>query len=211
MADMHNKPAYENWLRWLVHAAALSPLALLLFQWLGGTLAVDPIQDTMQRTGQSAIILLLISLACTPANIIFGFRLALKFRKPLGLYSFLYASLHFFTFLVLDYQLNLDFILADINQKSYILAGALAFFILAVLALTSLRSLKKRLGKAWKKLHRLVYLAGILAAGHYLWVVKADIRQPLIYLGILVILLMFRLPFVKNGLLRIQGGSQKAK
>lgn len=205
-------PSYsEKFIRILVHIASLIPAGILLFDGISQNLTADPIQAIMQRTGQIAIIWLFLSLACTPINIIFGFRLPLKFKKTLGLYSFLYAAIHFLTFLGLDYRFNLSFILADINNKSYIFAGLAAFTILTTLAITSIRAIKRQLGKTWKRIHRFVYAAGILAVIHYLWVVKGDIRQPAFYTFILAMLLSLRLPFIRAFFSQMRNNKVKAK
>jgi sulfoxide reductase heme-binding subunit YedZ len=191
--------------RWLAHAGSLAPLAWMA--WLAGTggLTVNPIQDLTLRTGKAALILLLISLACSPANLIFGFRWAIKVRRTLGLYAFLYAALHLLIFAGLDYGFNLSLIGAAIVEKRFVLAGFAAFTILLLLAVTSFDRWKVILGKNWKRLHRLVYLAGILVIVHYVWLVKADVRVPLLYGLLLFGLLVLRLPALRKHLARIIG------
>jgi len=181
-----------------VHAASWIPLAVLIFDWLNDNLTANPIQAVEQRTGQYAIIWLLLSLACTPLNTLTGFRQALKVRRALGLYAFFYVCVHFLTFFVLDYSANLSWILADFGQKRFIIIGFAALLLIIPLAVTSTSGWKKRLGKGWKKLHRLSYLIGILVVIHYVWSVKADYRQPFLYGGILALLLILRLPPVRR-------------
>jgi sulfoxide reductase heme-binding subunit YedZ len=161
---------------------------------------VNPIADITARTGQPAIILLMLSLACTPVNIVSGYARVLTLRKSLGLYAFMYASLHFLTFVGLDYGFNLEFILGDaLLEKRYIIVGLAALLILIPLAITSTRGWMKRLGRNWKRLHRLVYVAGGLAVFHFLWLVKATrLYEPLIYAVILTILLVIRIPPVRR-------------
>lgn len=184
-------PRLTRW-QWLVHTASWVPLGVLVWDYFQGNLTVNPIQAITQRTGLLALTWLLFSLACTPLNTLFAFRPALKVRRALGLYAFFYASLHFLTFFVLDYGANLTFIWLDLRDKPYILAGSLALLILIALAVTSTRASMKALGKRWKSLHRLVYPASLLVVIHYTWSVKADIRLPLVYGGILAVLLLAR-------------------
>ena len=105
-------------------------------------------------------------------------RQALRVRRPLGLYAFLYASLHFATFVWLDYGLDLELLRQAIFDQRYVLAGFAAGLLMLVLAVTSTRGWQKRMGKNWKRLHRLVYLAAALAVLHFFWLVKGDWRRP---------------------------------
>jgi len=182
----------------LVHFGALIPLMLLVMDWFNNNLTVNPIQALQLRTGKYALVLLILSLACTPLNTVFGFRQALKVRRPLGLYAFFYASLHFLIFIGLDYQFNWDLILEATFEKRYALVGFAAGLILLSLAITSTKGWKKRLGKTWSRLHKFVYLAGLLVIVHYVWLVKSDIRIPLLYGALVVILLILRIPVVRR-------------
>ena len=161
-----------------MHALALLPLAVLIWNITHNQLSVNPIQDITSRTGKFALLMLVLSLACTPIHAWFGFRPALRARRTLGLYAFLYASLHFLTFSVLDYGLDLTQIRDAVVEKRFVLAGLAAFLILLPMAITSTRGWMRRLGKKWKGLHRLVYLAGVLVVAHYVWLVKSGVRGP---------------------------------
>ncbi len=189
-----------DWLRAFTHAAALTPLALLVWDYTQDQLSVNPIQDITFRTGRTALALLVLSLACTPANTLFGFKRALTVRRALGLYAFLYAGLHFLTFIGLDYGFDLSLIGATIAEKRYVLVGFAAFLLLLPLALTSTKGWMKRLGKRWKLLHRSVYLAGLLAVVHFVWLVKSDIREPVRFGIVVVVLLALRLPRVRKAI-----------
>jgi len=191
------KAFFDRAFRPLVHLAALAPLALLAWDALNNNLTINPIQAAMQRSGKTALVLLVLSLACTPLNAIFGFKPALRVRRALGLYAFLYASLHFAIFMALDYGLDLPLLWQDALKKPYALVGFAAGLILLALAITSFKYWQKRLGRRWKSLHRLAYLAGILVIVHYTWVVKADIRQPLAWGAIVLVLLLLRLPAIR--------------
>jgi sulfoxide reductase heme-binding subunit YedZ len=182
----------------LAHAGSLVPLAWLIRDFFTDNLTVNPIQDITFRTGKAALVLLVLSLACTPLNTVFGFREALKVRRALGLYAFFYASLHFLIFVGLDYTFDLELIRAAIFEKRYALMGFATFLTLLPLALTSTKGWQRRLGKTWRALHRWVYLAAILAVIHYVWLVKSDIREPVAYGAVVVMLLMLRIPAVRR-------------
>jgi methionine sulfoxide reductase heme-binding subunit len=186
----------------LIHVVALIPLAWLISDAAAGRLSVNPIQEIEQRTGKYALILLVASLWCTPANILTGWMPVLRWRRPLGLYAFGYAALHFLVFIGLDYAFNLRFLWADISGKRYIFVGLAALLILLLLAVTSTAGWQKRLGRAWRKLHRWVYLAGALVVVHYVWAVKSDIREPLLWGGTIALGLLIRLPAVRAWIMR---------
>lgn len=183
-----------------VHPLALLPLILLAVDYTRDQLSVNPIQDLTQRTGYPAIILLVLSLVCTPLANITGFKKLLTLRRPLGLYAFGYVVVHMLIFVVLDFGLDLALISREVVEKPYVLAGTAALLLLTPLALTSTRRAMRALGKNWKRLHRLVYLAVPLAILHYAWSQKADITQPLILAAIVLVLLVVRLPAVRQRL-----------
>jgi sulfoxide reductase heme-binding subunit YedZ len=182
-----------------VHVGALLPLTALIWDGLHNNLTANPIQAITARTGKAALVLLVLSLVCTPLNTYFGFRQALKWRRPLGLYAFLYVGLHFLTFSVLDYGLDWGQLGATVFGKRYALVGFISGLLLLPLAITATRGWMRRLGKDWKRLHRLVYPAAVLAGLHYIWLVKSDIRTPLLYTGIILVLLLLRTRWVKKG------------
>jgi sulfoxide reductase heme-binding subunit YedZ len=194
----------------LVHLGALLPLALLVWDIVQGNLSVNPIQDITFRTGKTALALLVLTLAATPANTIFGFRRAIKVRRALGLYAFLYASIHFLIFIGLDYGFDFRLLWLELVEKRYVLVGSAALLILLPLAITSTRGWQRRLGKTWKTLHKWVYLAGILVIVHYAWVQKADIRQPLLWGGIVALLLAARIPAVRRAAVRFRQNRSKS-
>ena len=186
----------------LVHVAALLPLVVLIWDAFQSNLTVNPVQEATLRTGKTAMVLLVLSLACTPANTVFGFRPAIKVRRALGLYAFLYAAIHFYLYAGVDYGFDLQLILLELTEKRYVLVGLAALLILLPLAITSTKGWQKRLGKTWKRLHKWVYLAGILVLFHYVWVQKSDIREPLIWGAILGLLLLLRIPPVRRWAVR---------
>ena len=188
----------------LVHIGALIPLALIIVYAFTGGLTFNPIQDVTFRTGKTALILLLLALLCTPLNTLFGLKQVLPLRRPLGLYAFFYACVHLFIFAVLDYGLDWGIIKETIAEKRYVLVGFAAFLLLLPLAITSTKGWMRRLGKGWKQLHRLIYVAGVLVIIHFVWLVKSDIREPLAYGVILGILLILRIPRVRRALTNLR-------
>ncbi|HJO34809.1 MAG: protein-methionine-sulfoxide reductase heme-binding subunit MsrQ [Pseudomonadota bacterium] len=178
----------------VVFMLLLLPAALLLAGLLRGTLGADPVATLLWQTGLWALRLLLASLAVTPLQRLTGWRWPIRWRRQLGLFAFFYACLHLAVYAVFDRSLDLAAVWEDIVERPFITVGALAFLLLVPLAATSTRGAVRRLGPRWQQLHRLVYLAAGLAVLHYLWLVKADLRPPLIYAGILAVLLLLRLP-----------------
>ncbi len=191
-------PAFEyNALQIITHVCAWVPLAILIYGGFTNGLTFNPIQHVTFYTGDTAIRLLILALACTPAITLFGFREAAKLRRPLGVYAFIYAAIHFSIFLF-DFGFNPGYLYEAIFEKPYALVGFAAFLILLPLALTSTKGWQKRLGKLWKRLHQFIYVAGILVVIHYMWVVKSDLRTPLLYGAIVIFLLIARIPAVRR-------------
>jgi sulfoxide reductase heme-binding subunit YedZ len=195
----------------IVHIAGWFPLAQIIFDYFTRHLSANPIQAIEQRTGIQALTFLLFSLACTPLSSILGWRELTQRRKALGNYGFLYASLHLLTFLGLDYAFNLGAILRDVGTKWYIIIGLTAFLLLLPLAFTSFKYWMKRLGKNWKRLHKLVYIISPLVALHFLLSVKGDLTrlqgniwQPVLYGSIALILLILRISSIKIGLIALR-------
>jgi len=193
------------WLRVAIHVAGWLPLFFMLYDGLTNNLSINPIQEIVQRLGRFALYFLAASLACTPLNTLFGWRDLLKHRRTLGLYSFMYASLHFFVIVAVDYGFNWSQLQQIIFTKPYALVGFTTGLILLALAITSFDIWKKRLKKNWKRLHALIYPAGLLAVLHYGWAKKGnflalsgDIIRPLIFGVILIILLAIRIPAIKR-------------
>lgn len=194
-----------KWWQIVAHLGSLYPLALLLWDYWQNNLTVNPIQALTLRTGWYALILLILSLACTPVNTVFGVRQALALRKPFGLYAFMYAALHFLVFIALDFGLNFGLIVEEIFSKRFALIGFVAFLVLLALAITSTKGWQKRLRKNWKRLHRGAYLAGILAAWHFLEAAKEDFAQrPVTYGSIILFLLILRIPVVRKQANKLQ-------
>jgi sulfoxide reductase heme-binding subunit YedZ len=182
------------WLKPGVLAGSLVPLAALLLEALRGQLGADPVAVALNRLGLLALILLLASLAATPLRLVCGWSWPLRLRRMLGLLSFFYASLHFLVYALIDQGLSLPAIARDLTERQFIYVGFTAFVILALLAATSPARVRRRLGPLrWQRIHRLVYLAGILGSLHFVWRVKRDLSQPSLYAALLVVLLLARL------------------
>jgi sulfoxide reductase heme-binding subunit YedZ len=190
-------------LRWLVKptafAASLVPLGLLLRDALTGGLGANPVEEITHRTGLTAITLLMVTLAVTPASQLLGAGWLVRLRRMLGLFAFTYAVLHFLTYLAdqtlfTGEGLSLSIVVEDVAERPYVTVGFATFLLLVPLAVTSTRGWVKRLGgKRWQRLHGLVYLAAAGAVFHFLWLVKADTTRPTVYGIVLVVLLSYRL------------------
>ncbi|MBC8503870.1 MAG: sulfoxide reductase heme-binding subunit YedZ [Anaerolineales bacterium] len=195
---MKRKKSKWTPLQIIAHIGAWIPLVVGLWDLWQGNLGPDIIREATLRTGKTALILLLLSLACTPINFLFKFRPALKLRRPLGLYSFMYASIHFAIFIGVDYFFDFGLIQDALLEKRYAIVGFTTGLILLSMAITSTIGWQRRLKKNWKRLHRLAYVAGILAVVHYIWLVKQGVSEPWIYAGIVVVLLSLRIKPIKN-------------
>ena len=190
-----------------MHLYAWSAIIHILIDIATGNLSPNPIQDLEQRTGRHAITLLVLSLACTPLNTLFKWSELLKRRRALGLYAFLYATIHVIIFVDIDYGLAWSLIFRTVFEKPYIIVGMAGFLLLIPLAWTSFDIWKKRLGKGWKRLHQLIYLIAPLLILHYAWSKKGDffalqgeIVRPLIYGLIVVLFLIVRIPAVRRAI-----------
>lgn len=181
-------------LKILVFLACLLPLAELIFGILSHGLGANPVEAVIRGLGDWALRFLLLTLAITPLRRLFSLPWLLRLRRMLGLYSFFYALLHVSTYVAVDQEFEWLDIAHDIAKRPFITVGFLAFLLLLPLAATSTNAMIRRLGgKRWQALHRAVYAIGVLGVLHYAWMVKADLRQPLIYAAILAVLLGLRL------------------
>ncbi len=182
------------WLAPGILAGALVPLASLALRAARDELGANPIAQALNELGLVALVFLLASLACTPAKTLLGWTWPLRVRRMLGVVAAGYATAHVLTYLVLDQGLDWTAILADVVKRKFIFAGAATFVLLVPLALTSTNGAVRRLGFArWKRLHRLAYVAGATGTLHFVWRVKKDLREPLLYATVLGALLLVRL------------------
>jgi methionine sulfoxide reductase heme-binding subunit len=176
-----------------VWAVCLTPLARLLWRAWGGDLTADPIAFITTTLGQWTLRFLLASLALTPLRILIGRSWPIAFRRLLGLFAFFYASLHFGVWIVLDHFFAWREMGADIVKRPFITAGVTALVLLTPLAATSTAGMIRRLGgKNWSRLHRLVYVAAIVASFHFIWLAKVGRVEPYVYASVLALLLSVR-------------------
>jgi sulfoxide reductase heme-binding subunit YedZ len=195
----------------LVFALCLVPLALLVTRAVTDGLGANPVEAITHTTGDWTLRLLLATLAMTPLKRLVGQPWPIRFRRMLGLFAFFYACLHLLTYAWIDQGLDWQGIVEDVVKRPYITVGFAAFVLLVPLALTSTRAMMRRLGRRWQRLHRAIYAIGILGVLHYVWLVKADLREPLIYAGILAALLLVRVPFGRLGVARRWLGTLSAE
>jgi sulfoxide reductase heme-binding subunit YedZ len=182
-------------LKALLFLLCLVPLARLIleiFGVAGMSLGANPVEELIHRLGKWGLNFLLITLAVTPLRRLTGKSWLLRFRRMLGLFAFFYVLMHFLTYAGLDQRFDLTVIFEDVAERPYITVGFTALLLLIPLAVTSTNAMMKRLGRRWKKLHRLVYLITILGVCHFYWQVKLDTLEALIYAVILAVLLGFR-------------------
>lgn len=177
----------------IIFILCLLPLVLLCVNFLQDNLGANPFEVLTRSTGEWTLRFLLITLAMTPLRQLTGSPWPLRLRRMLGLFSFFYVCVHLMTYIVLDHFFDWDEILRDIIKRPYITFGMLAFILLVPLAMTSTNKMMKRLGRRWKSLHKLVYLVAILGVLHFTLLVKADLREPIIYAVILLTLFVIRL------------------
>ena len=184
-------------IRWLFKPAlfilALVPLAILIHRGVNHDLGANPVETINRFTGEWVLRFLLITLAVTPLRRLFGWNGLLRYRRMLGLFAFFYVCLHFLSYVWLDQYFVFPDIVKDVAKRPYITVGFACFLMLIPLAATSTNRMVRRLGaRRWQRLHQLVYVIGIGGIIHFLWLVKSDITQPLIYGAILATLLGFR-------------------
>ncbi|MCV2887256.1 protein-methionine-sulfoxide reductase heme-binding subunit MsrQ [Ruegeria aquimaris] len=177
---------------WLVYMIGVLPVPVWLWLGITGQLGIDPVKEIEHRLGELALQSLILGLGITPLRRYLGLNL-MKFRRSIGVLAFYYVSCHLLVWLVLDVQIPAQ-IWADILKRPYITIGMVGFALLLPLAMTSNNWSVRRLGNAWRRLHRLVYPAVVLGAIHYLMLVKGFRFEPLIYLGMILLLLALRLP-----------------
>ena len=187
-------PQRINQIKALVFVLCLLPLAWLSWRFMHDDLGANPIEAITRGTGDWVLRFLLITLAVTPLRKLSGWHWLVRLRRMLGLYAFFYSLLHLTTYVWLDQFFDWPAILKDIIKRPFITIGFAAVVLMLPLAITSTNAMIRWLGgKRWQLLHRLVYAVGICGVIHYWWLVKRDVREPLIYAAILAVLLGYRL------------------
>jgi sulfoxide reductase heme-binding subunit YedZ len=182
------------WLKPGVLTGSLVPLASIVYRAARGRLGANPVAEALNELGLTALIFLVLSLSATPAKIVFGVTWPIRIRRMLGLIAFFYATLHVLTYAAVDQLGHFAAIFEDVAKRPFIAVGFAAWLTLVPLAVTSTAKMTKRLGAAkWKRLHRLAYVATLLGVVHFVWRVKKDITEPVVYGTIVGVLLLVRL------------------
>lgn len=180
-------------LLFLICLLPLVDLARRAFEFHGASLGANPVEELLHALGLWGLRFLVFTLAVTPVKDITRKPWPLAFRRMLGLFAFFYILLHFLTWLILDQELFWPGILTDIGKRPFITIGFIAFLLLIPMAVTSTNGWIRRLGaQRWRKLHRLIYVIALLGVWHFYWLVKSDVREPLLYLSLTTVLLGWR-------------------
>jgi len=188
-------PAFLRNPKFWIAVVCLLPLGRLIALGFSGGLGANPIEFITRSTGTWTLVGLMVTLSITPLRRLSGWAGLIRYRRMLGLFTFFYVCLHFVTYIWLDQFFEPAAIVKDIIKRPFITVGFSAFVLLIPLAATSTRAMIRRLGRRWQQLHRLVYAIAILGVVHYLWLVKKDLTEPLIYGAVLTLLLLMRLPW----------------
>jgi sulfoxide reductase heme-binding subunit YedZ len=187
------KVFFNPWTKRTLLALCLVPAALLIWRGFEGRLGANPVEFIEHNTGDWTLRFLLITLGVTPLRKIFNQPLLTRYRRMLGLFSFFYACVHLSMYLTFDQAFDLKGIWADVMKRPYITVGSAGLLMLIPLAVTSTAAMVRRMGpKNWQLLHRLIYFATAAGVIHYYWLVKSDVRQPLMYGAILTLLMIYR-------------------
>lgn len=185
---------YLRPLKLLAFVVCLGPVFVLTWKGFHSLLGANPIDVITRTTGRWTLTFLLITLSITPLRRITRLAWLIRFRRMFGLFAFFYGSLHLLTYVWLDKFFDVHDMLHDIAKRRFITAGMTAWALMLPLALTSTAGWIRRLGgKRWQKLHRLIYFSAVAGVVHFMWLVKADLRRPLTYGAVLVVLLAFRI------------------
>ena len=176
------------------------PFIIIVYKIFLNKLGPEPIKQITHHTGEWTLLFIIFTLAMSPLKQITNMNIWISIRRMLGLFVFFYASLHMLTYVGLDYRFDINEISKDILTKRFIFVGFAAWLLLVPLALTSSKKMMSILKQYWKKLHRLIYLIALLGVTHFIWLVKKDVTEPLIYLLIILFLLAFRVKFKKTNL-----------
>jgi sulfoxide reductase heme-binding subunit YedZ len=189
-----NSILISKWTKVAVFASCLVPLGILVREGFTGGLGANPVEFIEHATGDWTLRFLAITLAITPLRKLLGLPLLIRYRRMVGLFAFFYGCLHFSTYLIFDQMLSLSEMWQDVMKRRYITLGFTGFVLLVPLAVTSTAGWIRRLGgRRWQRLHQAIYVTAVAGVIHYYWLVKSDVRQPLLYAGIIGLLLAWRL------------------
>ena len=179
-----------------IFLSILFPSLLWSYQFINGSLGVNPIEKYMDNMGEMALRLIVVTLFISSLSEFKKFRFLIEVRRMIGLFAFFYVSCHFLTYIALDHFFDMKFIIKDIIKRPFITFGFISFIFLIPLVITSPKKMLKKLGfKVWKKIHYLIYPAAILSSVHFYMLVRANKIEPAIYIFLILVLLLYRLYF----------------
>ena len=180
----------------LIFISILLPSLFWSYQFINGSLGVNPIEKYMDNMGEMALRLIVLTLFISSLSEFKNFRFLIEARRMIGLFAFFYVSCHFLTYIALDHFFDMTFIIKDIIKRPFITFGFISFIFLIPLVITSPKKMLKKLGfKVWKKIHYLIYPAAILSSVHFYMLVRANKIEPAIYIFLILVLLLYRLYF----------------
>ena len=197
--------------RLLAWSAATIPAAILAWRIVHADLTANPVEFLERYTGLWSLRLLLLTLAMTPLRMLTGRIEFVQVRRLLGLWAFTWITAHFAIFLTFDLEWSPSKLATELVERTYITLGFAAWLLLVPLAITSTQGWQRRLKRRWKSLHRGIYAASVLGALHFLWLVKSDIREPALYLGIAIVLLAARLQNLRGYRSKPEGKPQGSR
>ena len=180
----------------LIFLGIFFPSLFWSYQFINGSLGVNPIEKFMDNMGEMALRLIVLTLFISSLSEFKKFRFLIEVRRMIGLFAFFYVSCHFLTYIALDHFFDMSFIIKDIIKRPFITFGFISFIFLIPLVITSTKKMLKKLGfKVWKKIHYLIYPAAILSSVHFYMLVRANKIEPAIYIFLILVLLLYRLYF----------------
>ena len=180
----------------LIFLGIFFPSIFWSYQFINGSLGVNPIEKFMDNMGEMALRLIVLTLFISSLSEFKKFRFLIEVRRMIGLFAFFYVSCHFLTYIALDHFFDMSFIIKDIIKRPFITFGFISFIFLIPLVITSPKKMLKKLGfKVWKKIHYLIYPAAILSSVHFYMLVRANKIEPAIYIFLILVLLLYRLYF----------------
>ena len=180
----------------LIFLGIFFPSLFWSYQFINGSLGVNPIEKFMDNMGEMALRLIVLTLFISSLSEFKKFRFLIEVRRMIGLFAFFYVSCHFLTYIALDHFFDMSFIIKDIIKRPFITFGFISFIFLIPLVITSPKKMLKKLGfKVWKKIHYLIYPAAILSSVHFYMLVRANKIEPAIYIFLILVLLLYRIYF----------------
>jgi sulfoxide reductase heme-binding subunit YedZ len=192
----------SKWTKFAAFLICLIPFGDLIWRIIKSNLGANPVEFLQHATGDWTLRFLILTLCITPFRKLLKLPDLIRFRRMLGLFAFFYVCLHFLTYLGPDQSFDVGAMWKDVAKRPFITVGFLGFVLLIPLAITSTAGWIRRLGgKRWQMLHRAIYISAVAGVIHYYWLVKSDVREPLLYGTLVGILLLWRIGdwLVKRG------------